>query len=41
MKEVYFILRSLEYSESLGEEIRKRSGAANTFKAAYNAALSI
>tara|TARA_B100000287_G_C20514066_1_gene734225 strand:- start:309 stop:575 length:267 start_codon:yes stop_codon:yes gene_type:complete len=41
MKEVYFILRSLDYSESLGEEIRKRSGAANTFKAAYNAALSI
>lgn len=41
MKNIYFILGSLEYSSSLGEAIRENSGAASSFKAAYNAALSI
>lgn len=41
MKDIYFILGSLEYASSLGEAIRQNSGAASSFKAAYNAALSI
>ena len=41
MKEVYFILGSLDYAPSLGEAIRQNCGAASSFKAAYTAALSI
>jgi len=41
MKDIYLILGSLDIHSPLGMAIRQSSGAASSFKAAYNAALSI
>jgi len=41
VKDMYFILGSLDIYSPLGETIRQNCGAASSFKAAYNAALSI